>query len=257
MKSLNITTFEKEAYEQLKALPKLEIFKKSVDGKDFWIKFARPTGSNFFHRFIYMITKNPILMPVKTKSNLETLQHEVTKLKNLYSKSIQVPKIVHNNNDFFVLEDCGKTVHEQIKYNLVDDIDNLLIKTIEELANLHNINEYHGASQIKNFTYENEKVYLIDFEESFDDEQDLKTLQFRDLFLFMFSIAKYDVNVDYIKLIQLYIDKTDNIDFFQRFSRLLSSVNFLMKIVELKFIWKILDKDTKSIYKLFKTLQKG
>jgi len=257
LKISDLATFDSEVYEQLKALPKLEIFKKSFDGRDLWVKFARPTGSNIFHRFIYKLTKNPILIPVKTKSSLETLQYEVKKLKDLNSKSIQVPLITHNNNDFFVLEDCGKSVHEQIKYGLTANIDELLIKTIDELAKLHNINEYHGASQIKNFTYDNSKVYLIDFEESFDDMQDLKTLQFRDLFLFMFSVAKYNVDVDYIKLIQLYIDKTDNRDFFDRFSKLVASVSFLMKIVEVKFIWKILDNDTKSIYKLLKRLQKG
>jgi len=257
LKISDLATFDSEVYEQLKALPKLEIFKKNFDNRDLWVKFARPTGSNLFHRFIYRLTKNPILIPVKTKSSLETLQYEVKKLKDLHSKSIQVPLIVHDNDDFFVLEDCGKTVHEQIKYNLIANIDELLIKTIDELAKLHNLNEYHGASQIKNFTYDNSKVYLIDFEESFDDTQDLKTLQFRDLFLFMFSVSKYNVDVDYIKLIQLYIDKTDNRDFFGRFSKLVSSVNFLMKIIELKFIWKILDNDTKSIYKLLKRLQKG
>lgn len=257
MKNLDTNAIKKEVYAQLKINPKLEVLKITLENRDFWIKFTRQTRSNIFHHFIYLITKNPILIPVKTKSNFETTQYEISKLTNLHSKSIKVPLVVYKNSDFFVLEDCGKTVHEQIKYHFVDDIDNLLIKTIEELANLHNINEYHGASQIKNFTYKNDKVYLIDFEESFNNEQDLKTLQFRDLFLFMFSIAKYDINVDYIKLIQLYIDKTGNIDFFQRFSKLLSSVSFLIKIVELKFIWRVLDKDTKSIYKLFKTLQKG
>ena len=243
---------EKIVQAELDKIPELEIFKVNFEKKYLWIKLARATSSNILHHLTYKFTKNPIFTPVDKKTALQTLKYESSKLKRLYEKSIQVPKVVYLNNDFFALEDCGKTVHEHIKYNLIEDVDSLLVKTMEQLANLHNINEYHGASQIKNFTYQDGKVYLIDFEESFDESIDLKALQFRDLFLFMFSIAKYNIDTDYKKFIELYIEKTGNDDFFERFKELLSKFTFLMNLAQKKIVWKFLDKDSKSVYRLFK-----
>lgn len=123
------------------------------------------------------------------------------------------------------------------------------------MAKIHKQHEFHGATQLKNLTYQNENVYFIDFEESFDTNIGIRELQFRDLFLFLFSLSKEQVTVDYEKLIRSYIVLTNNSDFIERFHKLIKKVSLLMRIIENKTVWKMLDKDTKSVYKLLKILK--
>jgi len=240
--------------KKIKNNPKREIFHIEVEGKKVWVKRARKTGSNLLHKIAYMITKNPIVVPVDNKSPQEALKFESTKLKRLYELSIPVPKVITTNNEYFILEDRGSTVYHRIKKNLEDNPEQILEKIIIELSNLHNINEFHGGSQIKNFTYKNDKIYFIDFEESFSRNIDIEELQFRDLFLFLFSISKLNIEINYENLIRKYIDLTKKKDVIEKFHTLASNVNLLMKLVENKTIWNLIDRDTKSIYRLLAQL---
>jgi len=235
---------------------KLEIFDINIEGKKLWVKRARKTGSNLLHKLTYRITQNPIVIPVENKSPQEALQFESSKLKRLYDLSIPVPEVIDTNKIYFILEDCGPTVHHLISNTLVENPEQQLEEIIIQLANLHNLNEFHGGSQIKNFTYKNNKIYFIDFEESFDRDIDIKELQFRDLFLFLFSISKLNIDIDYESLIRKYISLTKNKNVIEKFHTLISKVSFLIKIVENKVIWNILDRDTKSVYRLLQDFKK-
>lgn len=235
--------------------PTLEIFNIEYEGKKLWIKKARKTGSNLLHHFVYLLTKNPILIPVENKNPKEALKFESSKLQELYDLSIPVPKVIQVSKEYFVLEDCGLTVNHLIKNNLVDNPTRIFENIITQLARLHNLGKFHGGSQIKNFTYKDEKIYFIDFEEGFNREIDIKELQFRDLFLFLVSLSKAKVEIDYKNLLYKYIDLTNNKDVIQKFHKLASNVNILIKMVENKAVWRILDRDTKSVYRLLKVFK--
>ncbi len=234
--------------KKLKKDPKLEIFDMNFNDKKIWIKKARKTGSNVFHKFVYSLNKNPLLAPVEDKDAIEALHHETTKLERLYQLEIPVPKLIGIQDTYFMIEDRGPTVAHLFYHENVEDTLVLCQKIVTQLANLHNKGEYHGASQIKNFTYENNKIFFIDFEESFDNTIALEDLQFRDLFLLFFSLQKMHVDVDFVLLIDRYKQLTHKTDIDKRFQILTEKVSLLMKIMHNKYIWKILDKDSKSVY---------
>jgi tRNA A-37 threonylcarbamoyl transferase component Bud32 len=236
--------------------PGSEIFSIIYEEEKFWVKRARKTGSNLLHKFAFFLSKNPIVTPVETKTDKESLKFESSKLQRLYALSIAVPKVIDRNEKYFIIEDCGQTVKHLIKNDPENYLVKLLDKIVTQLATLHNLGEFHGGSQIKNFTYKNGKVYFIDFEESFNRDIDIKELQFRDLFLFLFSLSKLNTEINYESLLRKYITLTKNRNVIEKFHTLTSKVSFLMKLVENKIVWSLIDSDTKSIYRLLQDLKK-
>ena len=236
--------------------PKNEIFDIQLNTKEkAWVKISRKTGSNLFHRLIYTITANPIIVPVENKSSRETLLFETSKLIRLRELSVPVPEILYKTDTYFVLEDCGSTIRDLIKKEKLKEPMEVLGEIIIQLSTLHQNKEYHGGSQIKNFTYREGKVCFIDFEESFQDQVSLDDLQFRDLFLFLLSIGKESIEIDYILLINTYIEHTHKTDTIDRFHVLITKVDFLIKIIDNTFVGNLIDRDTKSVYKLLKALK--
>jgi len=235
--------------------PKSEIFSLNNEGKQVWVKRARKTGSNLLHRLVYSLSKNPILTPVEKKIPQQALAFESSKLKMLAELDIPVPKVLDVAEAYFVIEDCGPTVHSLLKYTSYENPQALIEQTLQALALLHKSGHYHGGSQIKNFTFKEGTIYFIDFEESFTKDVVLEDLQFRDLFLFLFSISKLKIDVDYKVLIEQYIKLTGYNEVIYKFHTLADSASWLMKIAENKTIWKILDRDTQSVYRLLTQLK--
>ena len=241
--------------EKFKEDPKLEIFSIELDGKKVWVKKARKTGSNSFHKLMYKLTKNPLLVPVQNKSPKDALLHEAEKLEKLRQLDIPVPKIIDKKEAYFIMEDCGPTVGHLFYHEQIKNPKHVCKSVMIQLATLHKQGEFHGGSQLRNFAYNNDDIYFIDFEESFDKSINIEELQFRDLFLLLFSLQKMRIPIDLVELIELYGQMTDKTDTMQRLHTLKKKVSFLMKIIENKYIWKVLDNDSKSVYNLFKVLE--
>lgn len=241
--------------KEIQKNPKIEIFNIIFNSKKLWVKRARKTGSNLFHKLIYKLTKNPLLVPVQDKNPKDSIKYEADKLARLYELNISVPQLIDKKDNYFIIEDCGSTVAHLFYHDQIEDQMELCKKVIVQLATLHNMKEFHGGSQIKNFTYRDEKIYFIDFEESFDSSIDIGELQFRDLFLFLFSIQKMNIDADHHLLIEHYNKLTKKTDTIKKLHSLVEKVSGLMKILENKYVWKMVDKDTKSVYRLFKKLK--
>ncbi len=236
--------------------PGEEIYAIFYLGEKLWVKEARKTGSNLLHKFAYQWIKNPLLTPVATKSKIESVQYESSKLKRLHALFLPVPKVITVTNNYFVLEDCGPIIHDLLHQKKLKDPNTIFDQVIVALSKLHNCGEFHGATQLKNLTYTQGKVHFIDFEESFDAKIPLDQLQFRDLFLFLFSLSKEKADCNYIMLIERYITLSGKKSTKKKFKKLLSQVSALMKIIENKTIWKYLDTDTKSVYHLLQSIKK-
>jgi tRNA A-37 threonylcarbamoyl transferase component Bud32 len=252
---LSVNSMNEIIAKEIKNNPKREIFNIETEGKKVWVKRARKTGSNLLHKIAYMITKNPIVIPVENKTPQKALKFESSKLKLLHTLSIPVPRVIEITDNYFILEDCGPTMHRLISKRRLSNPSEVLEKIITQLTLLHNMDQFHGGSQIKNFTYKDGKIYFIDFEESFSRSIKIEELQFRDLFLFLFSISKLNIEINYENLIKKYINLTKKTDVIEKFHILSSKVNFLMKLIENKTIWNLIDSDTKSVYRLLAQLR--
>jgi tRNA A-37 threonylcarbamoyl transferase component Bud32 len=231
-------------------------FPITFEKRDFWVKKERKSGSNIFHHLLYFFLKHPITIPTKTKSPKQTFLYEYNKIKQLESLQICVPKIVLLADDFFVMEDSGQSVHHLLNSSHDKQLpQQLLSQSLQVLISIHNADLFHGSAQIKNYTFSNSTVYVLDFEESFCENIRIEDLQLRDLFLFLLSASRVQKEIDYQHLIDIYQTDSKNKYFKQELINISHKFSFVLSLLENRVIWKFLDKDTKGICKLLKNLQ--
>lgn len=145
-----------------------EIFSIIYEGKKYWIKKGRKTSSNIFHKLFYKILPFEVLLPVESKTEKESIIFETQKLIKFERLGINVPKVMGSNENFFVLSDCGTHIYDLMRQSKDEEFFNeILKKYILQLCKIHNSRQYHGGAQSRNFTFFENKVFVIDLEDSF------------------------------------------------------------------------------------------
>ncbi|XOB61116.1 hypothetical protein ACMC56_10920 [Campylobacterota bacterium DY0563] len=227
------------------------------DNKFYWLKRSSKSDSSLIHKLIYKTTKAKGLMPVVPSEKESVLYHEVTKLQRLKKKNINVPEVVACQKDFLVLEDKGVNLRKYIRHTQLETskVEELIKKTVNVLAQIHNANEYHAGSQIKNYTLQDDLISAIDFEDKFSNDISLHDIQFRDFFLFLVSLSDLKKELDYKEIINIYKKLTKNETIDKELKVVANKFNFLAKIIETKFIYNKVSKDVINNYKLIRTLQ--
>ena len=236
-----------------------EIFPIEFENKRYWLKKARQTKPNKIQKFFYRFFPLELLIPSSPKTAFEALEYETLKLEKFRSLGINTPKVVYKCDDFFVLEDCGNSVNAYLRDKNItkDEFYFYVEKLLIELAKIHNLNEFHGGTQIRNFTYKDDKVYVIDLEESFSNLTDIETLKFRDFLLFILSFVKMkelSFEVDYIFIINRYKELTKSDDLTEKLKNFSKKISFFIYLSEVSFVKKRLGSDVKNFFKLFKIL---
>jgi len=236
-----------------------DIFSFIFEQKQYWLKKARATIPNRLQQFFYRFLSFELLIPSLYKIDKEALAFEIAKLEEFDKLGISVPTIVYKCEDFFVLEDCGRSVNRFFKDRKLkeDEFFVFVEKLLIELSKIHNLGFFHGGAQLRNFIYKDEKVFVIDLEESFDSSTTLDTLQFRDFLLFILSftkLKKLSFEVDYRRIIDRYIELTNNKDIKTRLKKMGKKLSFFTYISELFFIKRFLGSDIVNFFKLFKLL---
>lgn len=217
-----------------------EIFSVNFKNQKYWIKKARENKIKLYHKILFKIFPFAIFAHGEEKTALQALNFETSKIKKLHDLGLNVPRIVYQNDEIFVLEDSGENLHEIFKNGNLNDEDflNLAKKGVETLAKLHNLGFYHGGSQTRNFTYKNDQIYLLDFEESFDSKLDLNNLKFRDFLLYLLSFTKYkNRKIPFMEITNYYSDLTDKS----------AKIKLKNTAKKLDFLCKILKKFKKSL----------
>lgn len=247
---------EQRIEEQLKE-GDCEVLKLLYKDDFVWIKQARETKSNNFHKFAYSITKIRGMMPVEDKTKEQTLYYEVSKIKRLKQKGIKVPSIIGCNKKLFALEDTGKDVRSYLsnKEIPIKEVESTIEKCTNILSVMHNADEYHGGPQVKNYTVKDGIISAIDFEDSFSKNVNLKDIKYRDFFLFLVSLAELRREVNYKEVIEIYKKNTNNLTIDKELKKVAWNLNFLVKIVEIEFLKKKFSKDVIYNYNLIKALQ--
>ncbi len=249
-------SLHRRVLEALQAQPKREVIPIDHESKRYWVKRARATGSNPLHHAAWRLTKVPLLVPVLRQSPSEALRHESSKLQRLRSEGVPVPEMMEVGNDYFVLEDAGPSLHRCLREEILPKNEESYGALFETLGGLHRMGEYHGGSQVRNFTWRDDTIHFIDFEENFSPSIPLETLQFRDLFLLLFSLAKDRHPLRYAPMIARYRDASGNDWAEDRLREFARSLKPLEKLVAFPPLWKILDKDTKATHRLIQELKK-
>lgn len=253
MKSL-----ETKAKEELRKA-KSDIFSLEYQNKKVWVKKARGTFSSALHKFYYKVFPFEVLIPVETKTGKETIAFETAKLDLFREKGILSPKVLFKNDEFFILEDCGKNVNSYIRKRDItqEKMYYYLDLLIVQLALIHNNGLFHGGAQARNFTYKEGVIYAIDLEDSFTNIP-LEVLQFRDVLLFLLSLTKTraSFDLDYNYIIEKYIELTNKKELKQSLKKLANKISFLITLSQINWINSLLGRDVKGFFKLFIILKK-
>lgn len=255
---MNLSKFQKHVTNTL-IENQNEVFSFNYDNKKYWLKKARATHSTIAHKIYYKLFPFEVLLPVKEKTAVESIRFEIDKIKYFKKIGLNTPNIILHTENYFVLEDCGKMVNSYIRKRDItqEKMTYFIDKLVDTLVLIHNNGEFHGGAQARNFLYNNGKIFVIDLEDSFDNNIDLKLLQFRDLFLLLLSFTKtrssFEFNYKYV--IESYIAKSNNNDFKQRFISLGSKLSWLISLSEIKIINKFLGRDVKGFFKLLKSIK--
>jgi tRNA A-37 threonylcarbamoyl transferase component Bud32 len=251
-----VSSFDEAVRKAALDHPHREVFAFEHEGRRYWLKRGRRTGSNLLHRAAWRLIRLPLLTPVKPQSPAASVAHESGKLTRLRQRGICVPRVLARERDFFVMEDTGPTFRALFHEALLPATQDSFALLFDALGRLHRMGEYHGGSQIRNFTYRDGRVCLIDFEENFDDSTPLRTLQFRDLFLLMFSLAKDRLPVDWAAMAERYSMVSGNEWVIRDLRDFAERTRMLERIITLPPLWRILDKDTKATYRLIRDLKR-
>lgn len=191
--------------------------RKKVDafqhgGLTLWVKRPEPTGSRFLHRLLYRMTGARMLIPVERKSASDTQRFEANKLAALRANGIPVPRVIDAEGDVLVLEDTGVSLRQYLFEKRADRAacEAAVSGALAVLASIHRLGSYHAGAQVKNYTLGEHGVSAIDFEESFSAAVPLEHIQFRDVLLFLFSMAGRDSGLLNRELIDQYGHQVGN-----------------------------------------------
>lgn len=235
---------------------KKDIFSFVYEDKKYWLKRARATKPDKIQNFFYKFFPLELLIPPLIKEAHKALEFETLKLKKFATLGLNVARVVDIDSNFFVLEDSGVTLYtifrescikEEYFYALVD-------KALELLAKTHSLGEFHGGSQLRNFTLKDDTVFMIDFEESFDEHIDIKSLQYRDFLLFLLSFVKLkelSFKIDYLYIVDRYIFLSKNYFIAKKLKKLASKISLIAYIGKFWFIKNLLGSDVKYFFELF------
>lgn len=131
-------------------------------------------------------------LPLKTlllSAAVNGVEHEAGRLRSLARAGVRVPRVVHQDRGYLLLEHCGPTVE-----SLLGDWDRdtravELRAEAEALGAFHRAGHWHGAAQVKNLTRRDGHGWRIDFEEDFGERVPLPAAQALDLVLLLNSVS--------------------------------------------------------------------
>lgn len=181
------------------------VFSIKVDGARFFVKTDRVRKCHMGHRvqsLLYRASRNPLIAPTIFPDIASSMAYEVSKLARLRNKKFPVPEVVFRASRYFVTRDVGEPLHKVIGKDQ-ENADYYALKAMRVLARLHRDEIAHGGAQLKNFTYKDESVYLIDFEENVDRAH-FEDMRLRDLILFLIHAESMRFEVSYAALIGQY-----------------------------------------------------
>ena len=238
---------------------KSDIFPFIFEGHQYWLKKARETKPDILQYFFYKFFPFELLIPPSRKNKDEALKFESTKLGELHKLGINVPNIVVKTDKYFVLEDSGLSINTILKDKNIssDDFYFYVDLVIQELAKIHGFGCFHGGTQLRNLTFKDNKIFFIDFEESFDKDVDIKTLQYRDFLLFLLSFTKIKeltFKIDYERIINRYLELSKNFQFKTKLIAFSKKLSFFLCLFKKDFIKNRVGSDVKYFFELIEIL---
>jgi hypothetical protein len=182
-----------------------DVFRHRVGRETVYVKKRRgrknPLGW-LAQTVIHGLTGNPLTAPPPgPKGNSAVF--EANRLEWLAGMGIQVPRVLHRSDSYFVMSDAGPGLDSIVSRTPNKAKRRLIPRAVAALKRLHDLGVAHGGAQIRNFTWLNGRIHLIDFEDDIPDSA-LAAFQLRDVFLLAFSLERLGTDPDIVDICRIY-----------------------------------------------------
>jgi tRNA A-37 threonylcarbamoyl transferase component Bud32 len=165
------------------------VFEYVADGRKVVVKrYAKPDMIfvHIFQNALAMALREPVLRRADALG--DDIYLEPKKLRILRESGLNVPKVLYECPEYFVMEHVGENLGDILGRERDEGKrDEYLTNALAQLRSLHEKNFVHGGAQIKNFTCLGGEVYMIDFEEVVPDGH-TEAFKRRDLLVFAMSL---------------------------------------------------------------------
>jgi tRNA A-37 threonylcarbamoyl transferase component Bud32 len=173
--------------ETLSASPR--VFEYAADGHKVVVKRYVKPDRIFVHVFqnaVARIMREPMML--RTDALGADIYNEPRKLRSLRAAGVNVPEVLYECGDYFVLEHVGDNLEDVLLSECgAARGDELIARALGRMRAMHEKNFAHGGAQIKNFTCRGGEIYMVDFEEMIP-ERYLDAFKRRDLIMFAMSL---------------------------------------------------------------------
>ena len=182
-----------------------DVFRHRVGRETVYVKKRRrrknPLGW-FAQTIIHGLTGNPLTAPPPgPKGNSAVF--EADRLEWLAGAGVDVPRVLHRGDGYFVMSDAGPGLDAIASRTPKKATQRLIPKAIAALKRLHDLGVAHGGAQIRNFTWLDGRVHLIDFEDDIPAGA-MAAFQLRDVFLLAFSLERLGTDPDIVDICRIY-----------------------------------------------------
>lgn len=193
----------------------------------FYLKKAGRGTHSSIKAYISMIVCRLAFHQKYSKDSLEQgdIHDESARIRELQASGILVPRVETENDRYMVLQDAGTPLEQIIQPLSAEKRMQWYLRTIKELALLHQKHQWHGGAQLRNHSVKNDTIYRIDFEEKFGHVLPPDAVGAYDLFLLLGDIlSRLDEQTyiqDGLKLVAYYEEVSGRHDVILRLSHLM------------------------------------
>ena len=175
-------------------------FENDVEFKEYVTSLVKKYKGKRIHRFVYQHETFWLKQPDRLKgiwkilkpNSCEALQNEILQLQTLAAQHAPVPELVLFGEDFFVLQDAGRSVNLYVEDDSISETikRNILNDCAKALAELHQNGFTHGRPALRDMVWQNGKVTFIDFEEHQDSGNKMQWKKIRDCLIFIHDLFR-------------------------------------------------------------------
>ncbi|TCP92030.1 hypothetical protein EDC44_1296 [Cricetibacter osteomyelitidis] len=177
-----MTEFQQYVRELVTQNQGKRIFSFDYNGVKYWIK--QPEDVKGVWR---------LLKP----QGMVSFHHELEVLKQLTERQAPIARLVMFDDNFFVLQDAGRTANQWIEDESVSAVQKqqVLNDCATALAELHNKAIIHGRPALRDIAWQNGEVRFLDLE-SIVHSNNLKYSKMRDVLVFLHGLFRFKLMTD-------------------------------------------------------------
>ncbi len=185
----------RSAQKRIQELPNTRILAVKVDGRRGWVKRAFPAEKNVWHGLMglaFRLTKNPFFVPTVALDAREAAEGELARIRKLASCGVNVPEVLAEGDDWFVLADGGTSLCTLVRdaKRPFSERQRMIETAAVSLAEVHQKGRWHGRPVLKDMVWDGQGLLFLDFEEDVGRFLNPEQCRLRDALVFIHGLFR-------------------------------------------------------------------